>query len=63
VGREIEPGDIPVQGACVADKTYDLLNSLANANSKDAEAVAVILDRTGDIIYALQLLLKFFSCQ
>jgi hypothetical protein len=61
LGREIEPGDIPVQGDRVADKTHDLLNSLANASSEDTEAAAVILHRTGDVIYALQLLLKFFS--
>ena len=51
-----------MQGDHVADKTHDLLNSLANAGSEDAEAGAMILDRTGDVIYTLQLLLKFFSC-
>ncbi|OTA52434.1 HET-domain-containing protein [Hypoxylon sp. EC38] len=62
LGPELEPGTTtPINCVGVAKKTQDLLNTLARANPQDCDAAAIILDGTGDPIYALLMLNKFFS--
>ncbi|KAJ9157254.1 HET-domain-containing protein [Pleurostoma richardsiae] len=61
LGRELEPGDIPVQGPHIASLTVSLLNLLANTDPEDPDAGAIVLVQTGNVMHSLQLLLRFFS--
>ncbi|KAI0835879.1 heterokaryon incompatibility protein-domain-containing protein [Hypoxylon sp. FL0890] len=62
LGPELEPGAVtPVDCVGIAKKTHDLLDSLASADPEDCDAAAKILDGTGDPIYALLMLNRFFS--
>ncbi|KAI2463397.1 heterokaryon incompatibility protein-domain-containing protein [Annulohypoxylon bovei var. microspora] len=58
-GKEVDDAS-QVDDDRMADKLRGLLNALADARPEDSEAAAMVLDRTGDPIYALQLLHKFF---
>ncbi|KAI0896325.1 heterokaryon incompatibility protein-domain-containing protein [Annulohypoxylon nitens] len=57
-----EPDNIHhIDDGRVSNKLRGLLDTLADLKPEDAEAAAVVLDRTGDPFYALQLLHNFFS--
>ncbi|KAI1138380.1 heterokaryon incompatibility protein-domain-containing protein [Hypoxylon sp. FL0543] len=62
LGPELEPGFVtPVDCVGIAKKTHDLLESLASTDPEDCDAAARVLDGTGDPIYALLVLNRFFS--
>ncbi|KAI1805391.1 heterokaryon incompatibility protein-domain-containing protein [Daldinia bambusicola] len=52
--------DTTIQGECVADKTINLLNSLADASPQDPEAAATVMIKAADGLYSVQLIHKFF---
>ncbi|KAI0095924.1 heterokaryon incompatibility protein-domain-containing protein [Daldinia grandis] len=52
--------DTFIRGECISDRTVDLLNLLADTNSEDPEAAATMMVKTGNSLYGLELLHKFF---
>ncbi|KAN0105923.1 HET domain containing protein [Hyaloscypha variabilis] len=67
LGCETEPGEPPPVGLDprrdnhIDNDTFALLDLLANADEDDPNDAAMILHRTGNEIYAITLLARFFS--
>ncbi|KAI0884041.1 heterokaryon incompatibility protein-domain-containing protein [Annulohypoxylon maeteangense] len=61
LGRAQEPNDgEQLDDDRIADKLHGVLDTLANLQSENDEAAAALLDRTGNPIYAIRLLHRFF---
>ncbi|KAI1463434.1 heterokaryon incompatibility protein-domain-containing protein [Daldinia caldariorum] len=52
--------DTTIQGECVAGKTIDFLNLLADASPQDPEAAATAMIKAPNGLYSVQLVHKFF---
>ncbi|KAI1454181.1 heterokaryon incompatibility protein-domain-containing protein [Annulohypoxylon moriforme] len=61
LGRAQEPGDgEQLDDDRISEKLHGLLETLADLNPEHNEAAALLLDRTGDPLYAIRLLHRFF---